>query len=181
MNKQNILTVIILNCIVATSFASTVYQFDRGAIAKHAEQELRAVFEPLKQKATTQNFLEKNNNTLIVEITDAVYSKHYQTPFKTQADAKEYATLLAKLFGADTIGRLAKKQAAQELKNEPSLFNKKAVKQEVRKKIRRQALMSLLTSGKLTPVLQTMQEEISATITARINQHRQELHNWNRL
>lgn len=174
MNIKKLLFIGAFACVVSQANASTYYVFNRGAIAKEGEQELRAFFQPLQQQLSIQNELEKRNNGLIVAIADRVAEKHRLTPFKTQVDAKEYVTVLAKLFGFDTFASMAEQEIEVELKKAPDILNKTALKQAIKEKVMRDALFIFVKDGNLTEAFQKM----STTIQAEINQRKQQYHNW---
>ena len=90
----------------------SIYQFDRGAIAKHAEQELLHVFQPREQKdGDIKRHLENLNNRLIANITDTVKNNNQITPFEDQVAAKKYANYVAQAISILAMKKIAKRRA----------------------------------------------------------------------
>jgi len=122
MQKFSALSLVVSLSLVfsASLHGSTVWKFDYKTIAGHIEDEIDKRFQPGLQSEAMKSeiaFFKAEKKAALVR---AVEQEHYRNPFKTEQQAKEYASELTKLESNDFFNKIVSDRVAMKMVNFPS-------------------------------------------------------------
>lgn len=92
----------------ASLHCSTVWKYDFHAIAGHIEDEIDKHLQPGLQSPETKNVLNSFKQNNIAQLAQMVEQQHQHNPFKSQQDAKAYATQVAQAAAEEFFKGIAK-------------------------------------------------------------------------
>ncbi len=152
----------------ASLYSSTVWKYDYTTIAGHIEDEIDKRFQPGIQSEAMKVELAAFKRDKKTALARAVEKEHYQKPFRTQQEAKAYATELAKAASNEFFDKILEHRIAMKMANLPSragVFKDQFIV-VARTYVQNKAFQEATQTGRLTHTLKNVEYLITEALKA---------------